>query len=643
MMTTLEAYVRQGRHTVKKWVTMPQTRRYGKAALYLITGLWLSAASLGNLAQPLVLALACVCAGLPGVLIGVGGVLGYLLYWGAAGAQGVVWTVPAMAAAWFFTHRPIVRNTPLLLPALGALVVAASGVAFQRWFGDTTPIWGYLLRIGLACGGVMLFYRAIHGGDALAKWTSWALGVLALAQVELLPGLCLGFVASAMLCTAMPFPAAVMSGLALDLAQVTAVPMAAVACLTYLVRLLPGANRYVIHAFPGVAYVTMMLLCGKYDLLPLPGLVIGGAVGVLLPGQPQLAHRRGETGVAQVRLEMAAGVFAQTQQLLLEAPEPPIDEQAVLARSAERACGVCPCRKSCHDRENAAKMPTQLLHRPLLDDSDLPISCRKSGRLLYELHRGQEQLRVIRADRERQREYRAAVVQQYQFLGEYMQDLSDRLSQRGRQKRLRYRTEVRIFSNRKEGENGDRCIQFAGVEGKYYVLLCDGMGTGMGAVEEGTTAAEMLKKLLCAGFPAEYALRSINSLCALRSSAASVTMDVAEIYLDSGKAVIYKWGAAPSFLVSHVGAEKIGTATPPPGLSVTSGREAAERLSLRRGETLFLASDGVDGEDVLHTLQASPGVPPGELAARILETRKGEQSDDATIATVRLRSLSSRE
>lgn len=641
MMTTLESYVRQGRHAVKKWVMLPEVRRYGTYALRLLTGLWLSAASLGHLAQPLVMALVCACSGLRAVLIGVGGMAGYLLFWGKAGLQGVVWSALGILVAWFLADRRIVKNTPLLLPALGALIVAASGVAFQAMTADTTPISGYLLRIGLGGTAVAVFTHAIQKNDPVAKWISWGFGVLALAQVQLLPGFCLGFVASAMLCTAAPFPAAVLSGLALDLAQVTQVPMAAVACLVYLVRLMPGANRYVIHGAPGVLYLAVMLLCGKWDMLPLPGMVVGGALGILLPGQPQVAHRRGETGVAQVRLEMAAGVFAQTQQLLLEAPVVPIDEAAVLARAAERACNSCPCRKSCRDREDAANMPAQLLHRPLLDEKDLPISCRKSGKLLYELHRGQEQLRSIRADRERQREYRAAVVQQYQFLGEYMQDLSDRLAQRGRTQRLRYRAEVRVFANRAEAENGDRCVHFAGVEGKYYVVLCDGMGTGMGAVAEGDTAAAMLKKLLSAGFPAEYALRSINSLCVLRQSAASVTMDVAEIYLNSGKAVIYKWGAAPSYLLGAAGAEKIGTATPPPGLSAT-GRESAERLSLRRGETLFLVSDGVGGEDALRAKLGTPGMPPGELAAKLLEGGSGKQADDATVVTVRLRSLSSR-
>lgn len=641
MMTTLEAYVRRGSQNLRQWLKLPQVRRYGTWGVQGLAGLWLSAAALGHLPMPLVMGLVFACQGYPALRIGIGGTVGYLLFWGAAGIQGAVWSLLAMAAAWLLGGRQIVRNTPLLLPALAAFLVAAVGVAFQTWFSDETPISAYLLRVLLGGSSVAIFTAAIRGKDPVARWISSGFGVLALAQVELLPFFCLGFVACAALCTAAPFPAAVVSGLALDLAQVTAVPMAAVACLCYLVRLLPRTNRRLIHGSPGVVYLVVMLLCGKWDMYPVAAMVAGGVLGVFLPGEPRLVHRRGETGVAQVRLEMAAGVFAQAEQLLLEAPVTPIDEAAVLSRAAERACGGCPCRKTCKDRENAASMPSRLLHRPLLDEKDLPISCKKAGRLLFELHRGQEQLRSIRADRERQREYRTAVVQQYRFFAEYMQDLSDSLAQRGRPLPLRYKVEVRLFANRPEGENGDRCVYFSGVGGKYYVVLCDGMGTGIGAVEEGKTAADMLKKLLCAGLSPEYALRSINSLCALRGSAASVTMDVAEIFLDTGKAQIYKWGAAPSYLLGAAGAEKIGTATPPPGLSVDAERETVERLSLRRGETLFLLSDGAGEEDTLRTLLGTPGVPPGELAARILEERRANRADDATIAMIRLRSLSS--
>jgi stage II sporulation protein E len=117
-----------------------------------------------------------------------------------------------------------------------------------------------------------------------------------------------------------------------------------------------------------------------------------------------------------------------------------------------------------------------------------------------------------------------------------------------------------------------------------------------------------------------------------------VTVDLLEIHLDSGRAAIYKWGAAPSWLLGSCGAEKIGTAEPPPGLSVTEGRETVERLSLRRGETLVLLSDGAGGEDSLRFSWGRTGEPASELAAEILEASRTDGCDDATVAVVRLTS-----
>ena len=179
-------------------------------------------------------------------------------------------------------------------------------------------------------------------------------------------------------------------------------------------------------------------------------------------------------------------------------------------------------------------------------------------------------------------------------------------------------------------------MAFPGVGCRYYVLLCDGMGTGLGAAQEGETAGELLRQMLTAGFPAEYALRSLNSLLALRGRAGAVTVDLAEILLTTGAVALYKWGAAPSWVLRREGAEKIGTAGPPPGISVGEIRETVDRLSLRRGETLILSSDGLDADGVLQTGALAPESPPGELAAYILERGSGKGGDDATCAVVRL-------
>ena len=63
---------------------------------------------------------------------------------------------------------------------------------------------------------------------------------------------------------------------------------------------------------------------------------------------------------------------------------------------------------------------------------------------------------------------------------------------------------------------------------------------------------------------------------------------------------------------------------------------AVRKLSLRRGEVLIVVSDGVDGEGIQHLSDLSPDLPPGELAAKLLESGRGRGEDDATVAVVRL-------
>ena len=271
----------------------------------------------------------------------------------------------------------------------------------------------------------------------------------------------------------------------------------------------------------------------------------------------------------------------------------------------------------------------------------LDFACRKTGRIAAELRRGQEQLRNMKADRQRQQQYRAAVIQQYQFLADYLRCLADQLPRRGERIMAHFRLEVSARSSSKERANGDRCMAFSGSGCKYYVLLCDGMGTGLGAAQEGSSAAQLLRQMLTAGFPAEYAFRSINSILALRGQAGAVTLDLAEIRLDTARVILYKWGAAPSWILRKAGAEKIGTATPPPGISVTEGRESVVRLSLRKGEALILLSDGAEVGEILRRKGMAPDVPPGELAEKLLELSRGKREDDATAAVIRLLPLRS--
>ena len=634
MMLSLQSYVHQGRHTMRKWFLDPRIHIAARATACFGAGFMLSAASLTHLPLPLAMGLVCALGNWSAALAALGSLLGYRIFWNDP--QCTLWIVSALVLSWTLGNKRLSREAPMLLSAAATLTVAISGVLFQTLYYDTTPILLFLLRIALAGGSSYLYKRALAGRNPIVDWLCWGSAVLALCQLAPVYWLNFGIIAGAVLLTCAPFPAAALAGLALDLSQITPVPMTAVMALGFLLRFFPNLPKWSLAALPTTVFMAVSIFSERWDMMPIPALLLGGIIGVLIPMGPQIAHRRGETGAAQVRLEMTAGVLAQTQQLLLEFPETPVDEQALVTRAAERACNSCPNRKSCKDARRIGQLPDLILHKPLLTAEELPIVCKKSGRFLAELHRSQEQLRSIRANRERQKEYRAALIQQYQFLSRYLQSLSDQLCKKIHTQTPTFSAQVQVYGNRPEADNGDRCLRFPGLGCRYYVLLCDGMGTGLGAVQEGKTAAQMLKRLLGSGYPAEHALRSLNSLCALRERAGAVTVDLAEISLDSGKINLYKWGAAPSYLMHSNGAERIGSLGPPPGLSVTDCREQIERFTLRRGEMLILISDGVEQEDTLRCCTEALGQPPAELGVRLLSDSRLTGDDDATAVIIQL-------
>lgn len=630
MIASMETYLRRGRRTCQRLLLNPKIRTGGVVLLCGGSGFLLSAASLGNYPQPLAMGLILAMSGWHAAVMSLGAMLGYWVFWGIAGLQGLVWSASGGLLA-LLLARHIPEEQPLIFPAISAFLTALTGLLFQLVLRDTVPVPVYFLRILLAAGAGLLFPVALGRRTAVTDWLVGGVAVLALAQASPVPYLGLGYLAAGALAVGSAFPAAVLGGLGLDLAQVTRIPMTAVLCLAGVIRMIPFERKWMRCLAPGAAGLVVMAICGIRDYTPLPGLILGGGLGILMPPSQEAARRRGETGLAQVRLELGAEVLGATQQLFLETAPPPVDASAVLQKVRQRACGSCSARNSCPQQSS---LDISLLQNPL------DAQCRKSGRLIPELRRGQEQLKLLKADSARQSEYRAAMVQQYQFLGDFLRRLADDLPRRGQRPRAWFRAEAAARSRSKELANGDRCLAFPGAECRYYVLLCDGMGTGLGAAQEGQSAISLLRQMLTAGFPAAHALRTLNSILALRGSAGAVTVDLAELYLDTGHATLYKWGAAPSWLLRRGSAEKIGTATPPPGLSVTESRETVEKLSLRRGEALVLLSDGVDGEGISRRSDLTPDMPPGELAAKILEYGRGKQMDDATAAVIRLRPTS---
>ena len=138
-MTMIESYVRRGRLHLRRWAVDPRIHAFVRAAGHFLAGFAFSAAALGHRLLPLALAWLCACGGWPAVLSAAGGAIGYRLFWGGE-VQTLVWLGTGLVVALLLGDKRISRDTPLLLPAVAGLIVAASGVLFQTIGMEDTPI-----------------------------------------------------------------------------------------------------------------------------------------------------------------------------------------------------------------------------------------------------------------------------------------------------------------------------------------------------------------------------------------------------------------------------------------------------------------------------------------------------------------------
>lgn len=637
-MMTIPTYANAILDTLSQRVTRAAEQGKWKPLAAGAAGFVLSAASLFGRAMPISLGLLCAAPpGIYAVAVALGSCLGYMVFWGET--QALAWMAAGLLAVALAGDHPALQRQNLLMPAIGALIVSGCGVVFLLCFWDDTSVPIYLLRVGVSSVTAAIYRQWRSDPKGYAGWLVCGLGTLSLAQIAPVKFLGLGFLAAGFLGVREAFPVAALAGLGIDLAQVTWVPMTGVLCLSFCLRMLPGLPKRLAWMAPAAVYCVLSAVLGTWDWLPLPALAVGGLLGQYLPfalSTPAL-ERKGPVGLVQVRLEQAAVTIQKMEHTLLLAQDPPIDSRALLRQAASESCDTCPERKNCKARHQISGLPVSILEQPGLQTGDLPPGCKKTGRLLAQLRREQEGLRRIKGDRHARQACREAVIQQYGFLSDYIRTLSDRLCTTEPVKSNRFRPEIGICGKSLEGTSGDRCVSFEGPGNRHYLLLCDGMGTGEAAARDSRETVDLLRSFLEGGFPAEAALRSFNSLCTLTGSGGMATADLLELDLRTGKAALYKWGAAVSYQIIGGQLRRIGTAGAPPGLS-QQARESVDRLSLGGGEALIMLSDGAGAEGLVRSQWTAPNLSAGEMAAAILE-QGVQRGDDATVAVVRLQPL----
>ena len=138
-------------------------------------------------------------------VMSLGAMLGYWVFWGIAGLQGLVWSASGGLLA-LLLARHIPEEQPLIFPAISAFLTALTGLLFQLVLRDTVPVPVYFLRIVLAAGAGLLFPVALRRRTAVTDWLVGGVAVLALAQASPTPYLGLGYLAAGALAVGNAFP-----------------------------------------------------------------------------------------------------------------------------------------------------------------------------------------------------------------------------------------------------------------------------------------------------------------------------------------------------------------------------------------------------------------------------------------------------
>lgn len=211
----------------------------------------------------------------------------------------------------------------------------------------------------------------------------------------------------------------------------------------------------------------------------------------------------------------------------------------------------------------------------------------------------------------------------------------------------RWQAVVTVCQEPKQGQAvcGDTLLHFRR-DNKYFVILCDGMGSGDAAMSESRLTARLFSEFLKAGFEKETAVNMINSALALKADQESFsTVDLLEIDLETGVCEFLKIGSAQSFLKTKSNIEVISSKALPVGI-LENIEVAGQQRELKPGDVILMVSDGV-GEagsgvlknDWIKKLLMMENRNDEELSKLILVGAKARMkfSDDMTCAVIRIK------
>ncbi|MBE6627067.1 MAG: hypothetical protein E7628_07805 [Ruminococcaceae bacterium] len=150
---------------------------------------------------------------------------------------------------------------------------------------------------------------------------------------------------------------------------------------------------------------------------------------------------------------------------------------------------------------------------------------------------------------------------------------------------------IRVTDNEPDGVSGDAICTFES-DGRFYMILSDGMGSGKEAALTSGVVVSLLRRLISSGADLECALKLLNRIVRSADRECSATVDIAEIDLVTGEARFIKSGAAPSFVLRDGSIFRLQSKTVPIGIIRALDAEMI-KFDVQPGDTVVMLSDGV--------------------------------------------------
>lgn len=211
-----------------------------------------------------------------------------------------------------------------------------------------------------------------------------------------------------------------------------------------------------------------------------------------------------------------------------------------------------------------------------------------------------------------------------------------------------YRVTVAMAGCSRRGEtvSGDTALWFRREDGVFFLLLCDGMGSGAGAREESGRTARLVESFLRAGMEPKEAMETVSAALALRGDGgSSTTIDLLSIDLFTGRCRVFKQGAAPTYVRRERKIRCAVASSLPAGvLPGDSSGPDSHGFRGEEGDWILMTTDGVlcgQEDDWLRRILAGcERAAPEELANRVLQASQEQfqREDDSTVIALRLES-----